>query len=378
MNAWLFQDHRQKKKLGADCPWSVGWIDPDGKRRSKRIGSKSRAQKFCRRIEGQLAAGVYQTHSRKQWAIFRTEYETKIAAHLATKTRLAIFATLNHFERICKPVRVGTIKTATVDNFISERWLDPGRKPKSTVSPATINHDLRHLKAALKVAQEWGYLAKVPKIRWVREEERIGPVISLEDFQKIYDACTAAEKPGGLHCSPTHWWQALLVFAITTGWRIEEILTFRRSDLDLKTGAILTRAANNKGKRDDLDYLPKVTFERVRDILSFETLVFAWPHNRRTLDDEFHKIQAAAGIYLLCPDEGKHECTDACHRYGFHALRRAYATLNADTMPAAVLQRKMRHRSFTTTLRYIALADKVKKSAEQVFVPEFLNTEKGG
>ena len=65
------------------------------------------------------------------------------------------------------------------------------------------------------------------------------------------------------------------------------------------------------------------------------------------------------------------------HYDGFHALRRAYATLNADAMPAAVLQRKMRHRSFTTTLRYIALAEKMKKSAERVFVPEFLKAKKG-
>jgi hypothetical protein len=34
-------------------------------------------------------------------------------------------------------------------------------------------------------------------------------------------------------------------------------------------------------------------------------------------------------------------------------------------------------RSFTTTLRYIALADKMKKSAERVFVPEFLKPQKG-
>ncbi len=148
--------------------------------------------------------------------------------------------------------------------------------------------------------------------------------------------------------------------------------------MDLKTGAILTRAANNKGKRDDMDYLPAVALERIRGIRSFEPLVFAWPHNRRTLDVEFHKIQAAGGINLPCPDEDRHKCTDACHRYGFHALRRAYATLNADAMSAAVLQRKMRHRSFTTTLRYIALADKMKKSAERVFVPEFLRSKKGG
>jgi hypothetical protein len=41
MKAWLFQDTRQKQKLGAKCPWSVGWFDAEGKKKSKRIGSKS-------------------------------------------------------------------------------------------------------------------------------------------------------------------------------------------------------------------------------------------------------------------------------------------------------------------------------------------------
>jgi hypothetical protein len=52
MRAWVFQDSRQKKKLGEKAHWSVGWIDPEGKRRSKRIGSKSMAEKYARKGEG--------------------------------------------------------------------------------------------------------------------------------------------------------------------------------------------------------------------------------------------------------------------------------------------------------------------------------------
>ena len=76
MRAWVFQDSRQKKKLGtAKCPWSVGWNDPDRKRRSKRIGSRSVAEKYRRKLEGQLEAGTYQSVERKTWADFRQEYE---------------------------------------------------------------------------------------------------------------------------------------------------------------------------------------------------------------------------------------------------------------------------------------------------------------
>jgi hypothetical protein len=66
---------------------------------------------------------------------------------------------------------VATIKTATIDDFIAQRQAEPGRKPGSVVSATTVNHDLRHLKAALRIAHEWGYRPAVPKFRFVRELE---------------------------------------------------------------------------------------------------------------------------------------------------------------------------------------------------------------
>ena len=50
MKAWLFQDTRQKQKLGDKCPWSVGWFE-DGRKRSKKVGCRSMAEKFAQKIE---------------------------------------------------------------------------------------------------------------------------------------------------------------------------------------------------------------------------------------------------------------------------------------------------------------------------------------
>lgn len=102
-----------------------------------------------------------------------------------------------------------------------------------------------------------------------------------------------------------------------------------------------------------------------------------WPHDKRALWEVFHEIQRAARILQLCLGADRHEYTDTCYVYGVHAFRHGYATLNADSMPAAVLQRTMRRKSFTTSLRYIGLADKMKAASEKGYVPEFL-TKAGG
>jgi integrase len=211
----------------------------------QRIGGKSAAEKYQRKIEGQLAAGVYETKSRKDWADLRVEYETKILPRLAPRSRGAAKQSLDAFEKHAKPDRLSALTTATIDNFISKRQADRGSKPESLVSTATINKDLRHVKAVLRIAAEWGYPSKVPKFRMVREERRLGHVVTAEHFQAIYAACDKATAPARRHFEAADWWRALLMFAIGTGWRIDEILSLKWEDVDLDTGAIITRAATN-------------------------------------------------------------------------------------------------------------------------------------
>ncbi len=121
-----------------------------------------------------------------------------------------------------------------------------------------------------------------------------------------------------------------------------------------------------------MDRVTPWALSHVKGVVGFEPKLFWWPHDRRTLQGEFHAIQTVAGINLPCPGKGTHTCTDTFHVYGFHALRRGYATLNVERMAAPMLQRKMRHRSFQTTLGYIKLADRMKQATEAVCVLEFL------
>jgi integrase len=175
---------------------------------------------------------------------------------------------------------------------------------------------------------------------------------------------------------PGDWWRAMLMFAITTGWRKEEILLFQRNVLDLETGRILTQSRNNKGGRNEVDYLPMATVEHLKTIPSFDYEVFPWPHDIRTFDVQFQRIQKAAEISLPCIIQREHECTDSCQYYGVHDLRRAYATENCDRLPLPVLQKKMRHKDIQTTMRYVEMANKMKRCSEDVFVPEIPGVKK--
>ncbi len=381
MKAWLFQKAEQLQKLGEEkCPWSVGWYDPDGNRRSQRVGCHSLAEKFRRKIEGQLAAGTYESRARTTWKAFRAEYEEKVADGMIPQTRQEMLRAINHFEKIVKPARLRGVKTQMIDKYIAIRRTQPGKNRKNTVSPATINKELRHIKAMLQVAVDWEYLPKRPKIKMLREPEKLPRYVTPEHFAKIYEACDSAVRPKVDHYTPAEWWRALLCFAYMTGWRISEPLALRWDDVSLDEGTAVTRHADNKGKRDDRTRLHPVVVEHLRRLvdasIAHSPMVFDWPHHDRTLWLDFANIQKAAGIHLLCGE--RHEHTPACHRYGFHDLRRAFATVNAETLSVNALQRLMRHKSYLTTKRYINMAEQATKAVDQLHVPDVLRNGEAG
>ncbi len=374
-SAWIYQDDKQVKKHGTDkASWYVGWIDPDGNKRGKSCGpgleGHRNAEKLRKKREAELIEGTYQSAAKKTWQEFRPEYEAKVMKGHAVRTREEVKAALDHFERLANPKKMAALKTAAVDGFTAKRRAEAGKKKGSTVSPATVNKELRHLRAVCMVAHEWGYLPAVPKFRMEKQTKKLPTYISAEHFQLIYQACDQAKKPGDLAYPAADWWRALLVMGYMTGWRISEFLALRRDDLDLEDGTAITRGEDNKGKRDDVVRLHPVVVEHLRKLAGFDSHVFPWNHNKTTLYNQFIAIQQAAGVRLHC---GKtHQHTDACHAYGFHDLRRAFATMNADRLTPDALQALMRHRSYSTTQRYIAIARQMDSAVAGLHVPEVL------
>jgi integrase len=381
--AWIYQDDKQVKKYGSDrASWYVGWIDPEGKRRCKSCGpgpqGRYNAEKKRRKIESSLLEGTYQGVHKLDWKDFRKEWEDKIGAGMGWSTREVTIDALNHFERLTSPARVFFITERHIDHYIAKRREERGRRKGSRVSPATINKELRHLRAVLRVAVDWNYLPKVPRIRQLREQGRLPLYVTGDHFAAIYNACDAARMPEDLpNVAAADWWRALIVAGYMTGWRVGDMMALRRDNLDLDTGLARSLADDNKGKREELVKLHPVVIDHLRKLAGFDPHVFPWNHDERTLYDEFARIQEAAGIKLPCKVRGEHEHNRHCYVYGFHDLRRAFATMNADKLTPDALQALMRHKSYQTTQKYINMARQMDAAVASLHVPEVLKKGRG-
>ena len=378
-SAWIYQDVHQVEKRGQEkASWYVGWYDPEGKRKCKSCGpgeqGRRNAQKLLKKTEAELLTGTYREQAKTTWKDFRDEYEAKVLAGLSLRSREEVKAALDHFQRIINPLRVFTLKTIHFDQFITTRRKEAGKKKQSLVSPATINKELRHLRSVLRVAEEWGHLKTMPKFRMEKVPQKLPTYVTGEHFAAIYGACDVARFPDTLPYPAADWWRALLVTGYMTGWRISELLSLRRDDLDMKAGMAITRAEDNKGNRDEAVKLHSVVVEHFHKIASFDPFVFPWRFYKTTLYKEFATIQEKAEIKLPCNE--KHEHTRFCHVYGFHDLRRAFATMNADKLTPDALQVLMRHKSYSTTQRYINMTRQMDAAVAGLHVPEILRAAK--
>jgi hypothetical protein len=178
MKAWIYQDDKQVKKHGAHrASWYVGWLDPEGKRRCKSCGpgafGKTQAERLRKKTEAELLTGTYKSDAKKTWEEFRQEYGAKILEGMRLGTRQAAEEALDHFERIIKPVRLASIRTQTIDAYRAERRTERGKYKGSLLSPASLNKELRHLRAALRKAFKWGYLPAVPDFQLSEKRESL-------------------------------------------------------------------------------------------------------------------------------------------------------------------------------------------------------------
>jgi integrase len=116
--------------------------------------------------------------------------------------------------------KLDKIEEALIEEYVQQRRQQKSRR-KTVIAVASINRELAVLRHALKLAQEWKIIGRVPKVRMLPGEKPREFVLTHEQ-ERLY--LEKASQP--LHDV------ALLV--LDTGLRIGETLALTKSDIKLE------------------------------------------------------------------------------------------------------------------------------------------------
>jgi integrase len=214
------------------------------------------------------------------------------------------------------------------------------------LSPATINHRRTLLRHAFNLAiKEWQWCSENPVERVSRERVSNGRDrwLTLEEEASLLKCCvlhpTLKENKEG----STYWLQEVVIFALNTGMRQDEILSLEWRNADLFRKTVLVVKSKNGEKRT----IPMN--QKVFDLLKAKA-------KERKNDDKF-VFASEAGTKILRRNlmRAFYHARDRAKidDFTFHDLRHTFATRLAQSgVDLYKIQKLLGHKTITMTQRY--------------------------
>jgi integrase len=288
----------------------------------------------------------------KPWPEFvATFLETKTKRRSTTVARYRL--SLRNFERLCNPANVAAVTPLMIEMYVVER--------SNEVAPATVNSDLRHLRAALEKARIWYNLPSNPvdQVERVEVPEKELRVLGAGEVETLLATCQGI--PDHAHACR---WEAFIYLAVTCGLRRGELVNLRWQDLDLEKYLVKIvnqecwRTKSGKNRAAFLDDHAVALFQKLRDAtasrMRVSPYVFASDNGERwgsNLSRDFQWLVKRSG---LC-------------RFTLHDLRRTFCSALANAnVQEAVVQQLAGHAAIATTLQYYTkiTSDTARKAAQ--------------
>ncbi|MCX5806596.1 MAG: site-specific integrase [Proteobacteria bacterium] len=219
--------------------------------------------------------------------------------------------------------------TMMVEQFQTDR-IQKGNKP------ATVNRLVATLKHSFTKAYDWNMitetiLKKVRKVKLLEENNRRLRYLSKEECQALVNACDAHLKP-------------IVITALNSGCRKEEILSLKWDQIDMKHGFILLDITKNGERREiPINGTLRTTFEALPRRLDGGYVFFDPKNGAR-----YQEVKRSFATALR---------KTGIRDFHFHDLRHTFAShLVMAGIDLTTVSRLLGHKSLAMTLRYSHLS----------------------
>jgi integrase len=320
----------RKRKWGNGLEaWIVDYKDQGGKRAIKTFATKKEAESWSRVALHEVQLGTHTRASASKtiaetWGLWLEQCEAdKIEFSTIRQRRQHLKV---HVEPHIGNVRLSELTTPLIYDF-------DGKLRQSGRSVAMRRHVIKSMKTMLTFAQRRGLVAQNValgvRIKLDGREESRGPLRAGVDFPSMAELNSLIE-----NSTPRR--RPFIVTAIFTGMRLSELRGLPWKDVDLEAGVIHVRQradawckigpTKSKAGKRDIPLAPIVvnTLKQWRNECPKGECDLVFPNNRGWIElmwnihkHTWYPLQIRCGLTTA----------DGKHRYSFHMLRHAAASL---------------------------------------------------
>jgi len=220
---------------------------------------------------------------------------------------------------------------------------------KRAVTPATVNRELALIRHMLRLAEEWGYIDKAPRVRMGKEPEGRLRFLTEDEAVRLLKTCQESQNP---------YLVAIVTTALHTGMRRGEILGLMWERVDFARGVLLVDRTKS-GRRREIP-MNRAVYDVLEPLYAEarKALPEPLPGERRgePMGLLFRKASGTAWGSIRTAFE--RACVEAkVLDFRFHDLRHTCASwLVMAGRHLKEVQELLGHRTFAMTLRYAHLA----------------------
>jgi integrase len=346
------KEKRRNPKTGA--VWEKYRVDvavamPDGstKRvsRDAPVQTKRDAEKFELELRRSILDGTFGRKEEKPVPTL-AEFEKEFISNYAeannklSEVQTKKSAIKNHLVPAFGKLKLDQIGSREIEAFKSA-------KIKEKKAAKSVNNYLTVLRKMLSVAQEWGLIPFVPKVKWLRVPPNKFDFLTFEEADRLMAAADGE-------------WRPMITVALKTGLRQGELLALAWDDIDLVAGRLVVSRNLSRGE------ITTPKNGKTREIPLGDDVLAALKRHRHLRGDVVFCTSAGS---MFTKGESKHPLWRACkraglRRIGWHVLRHTFASHLV--MRGAVLksvQELLGHGTIKMTERYAHLSPDVRKDA---------------